>query len=68
MCQSPGTPSVAMYWHMGETTMRFGTVRPRMSMGEKSLAGMVAFHIPIEPQRACGILTFVRELNMPPGG
>jgi hypothetical protein len=40
MCQSPGTPSVAMYWHMGATATRFGTVSPRRSMGEKSRAGM----------------------------
>jgi hypothetical protein len=23
-----------LYWHIGDTTMRFGNVRPRMVMGE----------------------------------
>ncbi len=35
-CQSLATPSMALYWHMGETTMRFLSVRPRTANGVKS--------------------------------
>ena len=33
MCQSFGRPSVAEYWHMGETTTRFASVMPRSRNG-----------------------------------
>src|SRR5271157_5092720 len=33
-CQSFAEPSSELYWHMGETTMRFGNVSPRMVIGE----------------------------------
>jgi len=29
------SPRTAEYWHMGETTMRLGRVRPRNVIGEK---------------------------------
>src|SRR4029077_20079009 len=34
MCQSLPTPSSALYWHIGDTTMRFGTSRPASRIGE----------------------------------
>ena len=34
-CQSPGMPSAAEYWHMGLTTTRFGSSRPRRRSGAK---------------------------------
>src|SRR5215470_6328168 len=34
MCQSEATPSSALYWHMGETTMRFASSRSASLMGE----------------------------------
>src|SRR5262249_26562671 len=34
MCQSDATPSSALYWHMGETTMRFASSRSASLMGE----------------------------------
>src|SRR5262245_63148590 len=37
MCQSVIEPSSAEYWHIGETTTRFGSVMPPRSMGVKSL-------------------------------
>src|SRR5437588_11747949 len=33
-CQSVGTPSSAEYWHIGDTTTRFFSVRPRSLIGE----------------------------------
>src|SRR5438270_14099417 len=38
-CQSFMQPSSAEYWHIGETTMRFGSVTPPSWMGVKSLGG-----------------------------
>src|ERR1700690_2141370 len=35
-CQSVALPSSALYWHIGETTMRIWTVRPRRAKGWKS--------------------------------
>jgi hypothetical protein len=32
-CQSSGIPSTAEYWHMGETTIRFRSVTPRIVRG-----------------------------------
>src|ERR1700681_2341364 len=40
MCQSLPTPSLALYWHIGETTMRFGTVRPASFIGENKALGI----------------------------
>src|SRR3954453_231967 len=40
MCQSLALPFSALYWHMGETTMRLAKVRPASSIGEKRLLGM----------------------------
>src|SRR5436305_1607341 len=36
-CQSVMLPSSAEYWHIGDTTMRFGSVMPPSSMGVNSL-------------------------------
>ena len=33
MCQAVAAPSSAEYWHIGETTMRLGSVRPRSANG-----------------------------------
>ena len=38
VCQSLKAPSAALYWHMGDTTMRLGRVIPPNWMGVKSLA------------------------------
>src|SRR6185369_2876670 len=34
-CQSLAEPLLELYWHIGDTTTRFGNVRPRMVRGEK---------------------------------
>src|SRR5215470_10754403 len=34
-CQSEATPSLALYWHIGETTMRFASSRSASLIGEK---------------------------------
>jgi hypothetical protein len=36
-------PSSAEYWHIGETTMRLGSVTPPRVMGVKRVAGMRRF-------------------------
>ncbi|MGF6600756.1 hypothetical protein P3T23_005495 [Paraburkholderia sp. GAS448] len=36
MCQECALPSMATYWHIGDTTMRFGSVTPRSVNGENS--------------------------------
>src|SRR5260221_2390041 len=36
-CQSVMRPSLAEYWHIGETTMRLGSVTPPSRIGVKSL-------------------------------
>src|ERR1043165_9438754 len=36
MCQSPMTPSVAEYWHIGATLMRLASSRPLILYGENS--------------------------------
>src|SRR5262249_28349849 len=33
-CQSLAEPLLELYWHIGETTIRFGRVKPRMVIGE----------------------------------
>ncbi len=40
MCQSVAEPSSALYWHIGDTTMRLASARPRRAMGVKSWLGM----------------------------
>src|SRR5262245_41602881 len=35
-CQSVALPSAAEYWHMGDTTMRLGSVTGPSASGEKS--------------------------------
>ena len=38
-CQSLAEPSVELYWHIGDTTTRLGSVMPRRVIGEnKTLA------------------------------
>ncbi|MFC5122727.1 hypothetical protein ACFPRL_04530 [Pseudoclavibacter helvolus] len=39
-CQSPGTPSTAEYWHMGESQSRLSIVSPRAVNGVKSVASL----------------------------
>ena len=34
MCQSEATPSLALYWHIGDTTMRFAKFRSASRSGE----------------------------------
>src|SRR6202012_4734644 len=36
-CQSVAAPSTAEYWHIGDTTMRFDSVRSRSLRGENSV-------------------------------
>src|SRR5688572_20635115 len=36
MCQSPITPSTALYWHIGATLMRLASSRPLILYGENS--------------------------------
>src|SRR5947207_15368784 len=36
MCQSPITPSTALYWHIGATVMRLTSSRPLILYGENS--------------------------------
>src|SRR6185437_2611029 len=40
ICQSLALPSSALYWHIGDTTMRLASVRLRRSMDVKSEVGM----------------------------
>src|ERR1700691_4631691 len=42
MCQSLPTPSSALYWHIGDTTMRFESVRSASFMGENKALGIDA--------------------------
>src|SRR5215468_2046832 len=39
-CQSLATPSLALYWHIGDTTMRFESVSSASLIGENSALGM----------------------------
>ena len=41
--QSFATPSVAEYWHIGDTMMRFASSSPRSLMGEKRALAMSCF-------------------------
>jgi hypothetical protein len=34
MCQSSATPSLALYWHIGETAMRLASWRSASFIGE----------------------------------
>src|SRR5258708_15955281 len=36
VCHGVGTPSSALYWHIGATTMRLARSRPASLIGEKS--------------------------------
>src|ERR1700722_1854708 len=40
MCQSLAQPSVALYWHIGATTIRLSSSTPASLMGENSDAAM----------------------------
>src|ERR1700745_1634017 len=39
-CQSLATPSLALYWHIGDTTIRFESVRSASLIGENSALGI----------------------------
>src|SRR5580704_10586018 len=41
MCHSLATPSSAEYWHIGATTMRFGSVRSASLIGENKALDIV---------------------------
>src|SRR5690349_14880590 len=43
-CQSLATPSLALYWHIGDTTMRFASVRSASLIGENRALG-IGLHI-----------------------
>jgi hypothetical protein len=47
MCQLLPTPSSALYWHIGETTIRFARVRSASFMGENKALG-IDHHIQLE--------------------
>src|SRR5450830_1107261 len=42
-CQSLAEPSLELYWHIGDTTTRFGSVRPRSVMEEKRTLAIICF-------------------------
>ncbi len=42
LMQGCALPSTAEYWHIGETTMRLGSVTPPRSTDVKSLAVIVS--------------------------
>src|ERR1700758_5020976 len=39
-CQSLATPSLALYWHIGDTTIRFESVRSASLIGENNALGI----------------------------
>jgi hypothetical protein len=39
-CQSFAEPSTALYWHIGDTVMRLGRIRPPMVIGENKGDGI----------------------------
>lgn len=39
-CQSFAEPSIALYWHIGDTAMRLARMRPPMVIGENSGDGI----------------------------
>ena len=39
-CQSLATPSLAEYWRIGDTTMRFGTLMGPSASGENKVEAM----------------------------
>src|SRR5271155_3374511 len=69
MCQSVPTPSSALYWHIGATTIRFGRVNPASFMGENRALG-IDTHIKFEggenPEREVpAVLAARRHLAVP---
>jgi hypothetical protein len=36
-------PSTALYWHIGDTAMRFASVTPPILMGMKRCGGLILF-------------------------
>src|ERR1039457_802271 len=42
-CQSLAEPSLELYWHIGDTTTRFGSVRPRSVIGENRTLAIFRF-------------------------
>src|SRR5215472_9415772 len=42
MCQSSPSPSVALYWHIGATAMRFRAVTERKLIGSNSFGVVIA--------------------------
>src|SRR5882672_3318840 len=48
-CQSLAEPLLELYWHIGDTTTRLGSVRPRRVIGENKTLAMSGF--PFEKRR-----------------
>src|SRR3954451_3010820 len=42
MCQSLASPSCDAYWHIGDSTIRLSSVRPRSVIGVNSLLSAIA--------------------------
>src|SRR3984885_15516537 len=60
MCQSSATPSLALYWHIGETAMRLASSRSASFIGENSALVMIAHMLAGSSQkydRSCGKTT-----------
>ena len=61
MCQSLPTPSLALYWHIGATTMRFANVRSASFIGENKALGMACSHAWTDWGRMMGFDGSVRQ-------
>jgi hypothetical protein len=55
-CQSSADPSAAMYWHMGDITIRLRSVIPRIASGlRRSISGTSrSWSVPAGQPRAAG--------------
>jgi len=54
-CQSVAWPLSELYWHIGETKMRFGNVTPRIVSGSNN-GGRVLFREKVSCQRGWSFL------------
>src|SRR5262245_65959997 len=72
-CQSEATPSLALYWHIGDTTMRLESVRSASLIGEKSalilvLRSCLVWRVCLAMTRVCvsaiiGIAAIARQAS-----
>src|SRR5262245_16560651 len=54
-CQSDATPSLALYWHIGETAIRLASSRPASRMGENNtLVMQLSLNLHFRDTRASG--------------